>query len=85
MNVTRATLGYVNGSPFSIPVDIAKNAPVCSDRRGYWGDYDGFLHIQVNGDSIRFMRFMTDSSQGCTKRWQYVGEHQHVSAVDYWY
>lgn len=85
LNLTRATLGYANGVPLSIPVDIARDAPVCSDQRGYWGDYDGFLPVEVDGDSIRFMRFMTDSSGGCTKRWQFIGESQHVRAVDYWY
>lgn len=89
LNLTRATLGYLPGDPFSVPfsfpVDIARDAPVCSDLRGYWGDYDGFLPIQVDGDRIRFMRFMTDSSRGCVKRWKYIGERQHVRAVDYWY
>ena len=85
VNMTRATLGYIDGAPFSIPVDIARDAPVCSDRRGYWGDYDGFLPARVNGDSVEFMRFMTDSSLGCNKRWQFVGEQQHVRAVTYTY
>jgi hypothetical protein len=85
LNLTRATLGYVNGAPFTIPVDIARDAPVCSDLRGYWGDYDGFLMTQIDGDNLRFTRFMTDSSLGCAKRWQFVGEQQHVRAVDYWF
>jgi len=85
VNLTRATLGYVNGMPFTIPVDIAQNAPVCSDRRGYWGDYDGFVPARVNGDSIQFMRFMTDSSLGCNTRWQFIGQRQHVRAVSYTY
>lgn len=85
LNLTRATLGYIGPTPFSIPVDIARNVPVCSDTRGYWGDYDDFLPVQVDGDRIRFMRFMTDSSLGCTKRWQFTAETQHVGAVDYWY
>ena len=40
---------------------------------------------QVDGDNLRFTRFMTDSSLGCAKRWQFVGEQQHVRAVDYWF
>jgi hypothetical protein len=71
--------------PFMIPVDIVRNSAVCSDLRGYFGDYDGFLYMQANGDSIRFMRFLTDSSLGCTRRWTFVGASQHVRAVDYWY
>ena len=85
LNLTRATLGYVNGLPFSIPIDIARDVPVCSDRRGYWGDYDGFLPVQVDGNSVRFMRFITNSDSGCTRRWQFIGESQHVGAVDYFY
>jgi len=85
VNVARGTLGYVNGMPFMIPVDIVRDSAVCSDLRGYWGDYDGFLYVKVNGDSVRFMRFVTDSSLGCTRRWTFVGGSQHVRAVDYWY
>jgi hypothetical protein len=88
VSLTRGTLGYLSGTsftPFTIPVDIAQNVPVCSDLRGYWGDYDGFLSVQVDNDNVRFMRFMTDSSAGCSRRWQFVGEQQHVRAVDYWY
>jgi hypothetical protein len=85
LNLTRGTLGYVNGSPLAIPFDIAQNSPVCSDTRGYWGDYDGFLSVQVDGDRLRFMRFTTDSSLGCSSRWTFVGRQQHVRAVDYWY
>ena len=85
LNLTRGTLGYLGPAPFTVPVDIAKNAPVCSDLRGYWGDYDGFLSVQVDSDNVRFMRFMTDSSNGCPRRWRFVGEHQHVRAVDYWF
>jgi hypothetical protein len=85
LNVTRGTLGYVNGTPFTIPVDILRDTPVCSDLRGYWGDYDGFLPVQVDGDNVRFMRFATDSTLGCTRRWQFLGANQHVRAVDYWF
>jgi hypothetical protein len=95
LSVTRASLGYfeVEGQPahaLSIPVDIARNAVVCPDRRplpssgDYWGDYDGFLSVQVDGNSVRFLRFTTDSSLGCTKRWSFLGENQHVRALSYW-
>jgi hypothetical protein len=89
LGLTRSTLGYVNGTPLSIPVDIARAVPVCPDQRplgeGYWGDYDGFLPVDVDGDQVRFLRFMTNSSLGCTKRWSFYAEHQHVQAVSYWY
>jgi hypothetical protein len=79
------TLGYVDGQPFSLPVDIVQNSPVCSDRRGYWGDYDGFVPSRVNGDTVEFTRFMTDSSLGCDTRWQFMAKRQHVRAVTYTY
>jgi len=85
LNLTRATLGYVNGLPFSIPVDIGRNLPVCSDQRGYWGDYDAHVVAAVNGNSLRFIRFMTDSSLGCPRRWFFLSEHQHVRAFSYDY
>jgi hypothetical protein len=85
LNLTRATLGYVDGKPFSIPVDIGRDQPVCSDQRGYWGDYDAHVVAGVAGNSVRFMRFMTDSSRGCTERWFFVGKHQHVRAFSYEY
>lgn len=85
VNLTRATLGYVDGMPFSIPVDFFKDMPVCPDGRGYWGDYDAFLPVQIEGDSVQFMRFTTDSFFGCTRRWQFVADRQHIRAAEYSY
>lgn len=93
VSLTRANLGYLENpdgtaKAFTIPVDIARDVPVCPDTRssgGYWGDYDGFLPVQVDDDRVRFLRFMTNSSRGCTKRWTFNAEHQHVHAVSYWY
>lgn len=85
INVSRATLGYVNDSAFIFPVDIIKNAPVCSDQRGYWGDYDAMVLIGFQGSSSNWMRFSTDSSAGCSERWTYVGQQQHVQQSNYTY
>ena len=85
VNVSRATLGYVNGSAFIFPVDILQNAPVCSDTRGYWGDYDAMIQTGWQGTSSLWMRFTTDSSAGCTKRWEYTAEAQHVQQSNYSY
>lgn len=86
VNVARATLGYVNGNPLVIPVDIAKNVPVCSDTRGYWGDYDGMILVGPAAKSgMSWMRFHTDSSNACSKRWQFVAREQHVSQASYDY
>jgi len=85
INVSRATLGYVNGSAFIFPVDILQNAPVCSDTRGYWGDYDAMIQTGWNGTSSLWMRFTTDSSAGCTRRWEYSGQAQHLQQSNYSY
>lgn len=86
VSVARATIGYANGQAFTIPVDIIKDTPVCSDTRGYWGDYDDMLLTGFNGDgSSNWVRFLTDSSKGCTKRWDFTGQNQHVQASRYSY
>ena len=84
--LARATIGYVNGSAFTIPVDIIKDTPVCSDTRGYWGDYDDMLLTGFNNDGgTNWVRFLTDSSKGCTERWGFTGRAQHVQASRYSY
>jgi hypothetical protein len=87
VNVSRATLGYVNGNSLTIPVNIAKNVPVCSDRRGYWGDYDAMLLVgpAAKGGAMSWMRFYTDSSNACSKRWLFTAREQHVSQASYDY
>jgi hypothetical protein len=86
VNVARATLGYVNGNSLTIPIDIARKVPVCSDTRGYWGDYDDMLLVGPAAKSgMSWMRFYTDSSDACSKRWTYVGREQHVSLAGYDY
>ena len=85
LNLTRATLGYVNGMPFTIPVDIAQNQPLCPDQRGYMGDYDAHLVVRVDSNSVRFTRFMTDATSGCVQRWYFTSRHQHVRAFSYDY
>jgi hypothetical protein len=82
---SRATLGYLGGTPFLFPVDIIKAAPVCSDTRGYWGDYDAMVQIGFSGTSTVWMRFLTDSSAGCPQRWTYMARQQHVQQASYTY
>lgn len=82
VNLGRMYLTYLGGAPFAIPVDIAKNIPVCSDQRGYWGDYDDMLLVGFDGTTPAFVRFTgTDAGKGCSKRWTYVSEHLHVQSV----
>jgi hypothetical protein len=86
VNVARGTLGYVSGSALIIPVDIVKNTPVCSDTRGYWGDYDAMILAGFDPKlGGTWMRFYTDSSSACSKRWEYEGVAQHVSQTNYDY
>jgi hypothetical protein len=86
VNVARATLGYVNGNALAIPVDIAKDVTVCSDWHLYWGDYDGMILVGPAAKSgMSWMRFYTDSSNGCTKREMFVAHEQHVSQASYDY
>jgi hypothetical protein len=84
-NVARMTLGYVNGNPFTIPVDILKNNPMCSDTRGYLGDYDDMILTGFQDSSGLYTRFYTNSSAGCTLRWEFEAQQQHVGAVQYSY
>lgn len=85
VNVSRSTLGFVNGSPLVFPVNIAKQVPVCSDRRGYWGDYDAMILTGPGKSGMNWMRFFTDASSGCTQRWQFVAHDQHISQASYDY
>ncbi len=82
VNLGRMYLTYLNGAPFGIPVDIAKKIPVCSDQRGYWGDYDDMLLVGFDNSTPAFVRFTsTDAGKGCSKRWTYISQHLHVQAV----
>jgi hypothetical protein len=82
VNLGRMYLTLLNGAPFGVPVDIAKDIPVCSDRRGYWGDYDDMLMVGFKDTTPMFMRFTsTDAGKGCISRWQYVSSHLHVQSV----
>ncbi|HET9342910.1 MAG TPA: hypothetical protein VFO25_08355 [Candidatus Eremiobacteraceae bacterium] len=85
-NVSRTTLGYLaNGNAFIFPIDIIQNAPVCSDERGYWGDYDAFILAGFNQTRGVWMRFLTDSSAGCTERWGFTADAQHLQESSYTY
>lgn len=53
---------------------------VCSDNRGYWGDYDDMQIYQV-GSYPSFIRGQTDSTAGCSQRWDVESEQVHVSST----
>ena len=67
INVNRATLGYVNGNAFIFPVDILKDAPVCSDTRGYWGDYDAMIQNPGEFSQTKAQKRVYDWSQAMPK------------------
>jgi len=80
--LSRMNLAYVNGTALGIPVNLVKNITVCSDTRGYWGDYDDMLHVGFDDTTPVFVRFTsTDHGAGCNQRWMYVAKDQHVQSV----
>ncbi len=82
VGLSRMNLAYVNGSALGIPINLVKDITVCSDTRGYWGDYDDMLHVGFDDTTPVFVRFTsTDHGKGCHKRWTYVAGHQHVQSV----
>jgi len=68
-----------------LPQQLTDPHEVCSDLRGYWGDYDEFVSLRPGdlGGPIEFVHAFSDSSAGCKEedRWEYDTKHLHVSAV----
>ena len=61
-------------------ISLLTDRVVCSDRRGYWGDYDDLqaLGVTPSRTSVRFARTFTDSNPGCGQRWQFSADPVHV-------
>ena len=72
-----------SGLRFLIAFNLVGPMLVCSDIRGYWGDYDDleFIGFVPDTTTARFLHTFTDSSAGCTKRWQYTAEAVHVGSA----
>lgn len=82
VGLSRMNLVYINGAPLGFPVSLVDDITVCSDTRGYWGDYDDMLHAGFDDTTPVFIRFTsTDHGSGCNKRWNFVAEHQHVQSI----
>jgi hypothetical protein len=66
---------FIHLAIFQLPNQI-----LCADLRGYWGDYDDLQALgPVPGRTSNvFARTITDSSQGCSYRWQYTSSQVHV-------
>ena len=61
--------------------DLVTGQAICPDNRGYWGDYDDLQISGFSGGNTQFIRAETDSSSGCTKRWDTNSEQVHVSSA----
>jgi hypothetical protein len=60
--------------------DFVTQQVVCPDNRGYWGDYDDLRVFEIKDGDAHFIRAETDSTAGCTKRWDTNSEQVHVSS-----
>ena len=60
--------------------DQVPNQVICPDNRGYWGDYDDLRTYGISNQAPLFIRAETDSTAGCTKRWDVTSEQVHVSS-----
>ena len=83
MSIHQGNLAVLpNGTRILLPFKLIKSHLVCSDLRGYWGDYDDMELVGfTSSQTAIFMRAFSDSSQGCTKRWEYTSHHLHVSSA----
>jgi hypothetical protein len=71
-----------NGSRILLPFTLVGSHLVCPDLRGYWGDYDDMQLVGFTESlSAIFLRAFSDSSQGCSKRWEFTSHHLHVSSA----
>jgi hypothetical protein len=85
-NVVRLRQGNLvvlpNGSRIFVSFELTDSQVVCSDTRGYWGDYDD---LQLSGFtqslSAKFLRAYSNSSQGCTERTTYTAKEVHAGAA----
>jgi hypothetical protein len=82
-------LNYMNGVPVGQSIAAPDLLTVCSDTRlngglpsGYWGDYNEMVPLTRRYGAPSFVSFITRDQQfGCTQRWMFDGEHQHVAAA----
>jgi hypothetical protein len=61
--------------------DLVTAQVICPDNRGYWGDYDDLRIYGFEGGYTQLIRTETDSSAGCSKRWDTTSEQVHVSSA----
>jgi hypothetical protein len=78
----RMYLNYQNGVPIALSVEMPDLLTVCSDSRGYWGDYNDMVSLEQRFTRPSFLSFVSrDQQLGCISRGRFLGVHQHVDAV----
>ena len=85
VSVQQGNLAVLSNPPQRIflEFDLVANQVVCPDNRGYWGDYDDVRIYGFSSQAPQFVRAETDSTAGCTKRWDVTSEQVHVSSSDF--
>ncbi len=82
IRTARMNLNYVDGVPTPEIFEVPDPLTVCSDTRGYWGDYNALVPVTWTNQWPAFVSFVSfDSSLGCDTRWPYLGTRQHLAAV----
>jgi hypothetical protein len=82
IRTARMNLNYINGVPTPEIFEVPDPLTVCSDTRGYWGDYNAVVPVTWTNQWPAYVSFVSyDSALGCDKRWPYLGTRQHVAAV----
>lgn len=73
------------GARVFLSFDLSLSQTVCSDTRGYWGDYDDLQLVGFSSSTTtaRFMRAFTDSFGGCTERTTYESKEVHAGTATY--
>jgi hypothetical protein len=71
-----------NGARVFLSFPLTDAQVVCSDTRGYWGDYDDLQFAGVTDSLVpRFLRAFTDSFKGCPQRTTYEAREVHTGAA----
>jgi hypothetical protein len=71
-----------NGARVFLSFPLTDPQVVCSDTRGYWGDYDDLQFSGVTESLVpRFIRAFTDSFKGCPERTTYEAREVHTGAA----
>lgn len=82
VTLEQGNLAYLpGGQRIYVPFPVLKDKPVCSDNRGFWGDYGAVIYIGIKNHIAQFMATISDSSLGCDKRWEFESHNLHIRSV----